>query len=277
MMLNRGGDDGEAGMTHDETPRPDDGAAVIEWDGGEPDRAGRPARGLAALRSDPRIPSTVAGLSAFTLLLSLFSEWRLWTASRPDGPPIQLSNGVASFPVVGTAYLIGLLVLAGCAALALYGSPSARHNARLAGMAAAAVVGGVLVMAAASLEELGGVVETQVTNPQADANGWTVTVAHGRGLYLAFAGVAGTALALFLARTRHAPLAEPAARSAPAADEAAGAPARAPEDEGDGWPWRPSPDAAREAAGAGPDGGPLDLTVRPAEPFLPPGDTAGPR
>jgi hypothetical protein len=267
-------------MTQEQAPGPDaaDEAApeVVEWgdDGATP--PGRAARGFARLRADARLPRLVAGVAGLALLLSLFTEWRVSTAliEAPDRQAAgqqQINNGVVSFPAFGAAYLVGLLLLAGCAAVALFGRTAVRANARLVGLAGAGVLGAVLLMGAASLDELGGSLEAQVTT-QSEAGGWSMNQTYGGGFYLAFAGVAGMALAFFL--TPPVPPRDGAAHS-----DAAAEPGRyEPDDEttglalgadGDDWPWRPRVIDRRTAPD---DASPLDLTVQAADPFLPPRD-----
>jgi hypothetical protein len=258
--------------------RVDAGAAMVEW--GDTDarpvgRTGRTPRGLAQLWAEHRRAPLLATVAAFALFGSLLSDWRVWTASG-DIQPQRITNGVVSFPAVGSAYLIGLFGLVACGGLTLFGTGAVQRHARLIGLAIAAVLGAVLVTAVANLDQLGGTVEDFFVNARTgDAAAEPPTVEYGRGMYLAFAGVAAAALALYLASARM-PAAEdgPAAGSgspaAPAADPGATATWAG---DGDDWPWRPR--ETRTPATA--ESGPVDLTVEPAAPFLPPGETEGQR
>jgi hypothetical protein len=261
--------------TDDADGRADAGTAVVEWGdtGARPvGRAGRGPRGLAQLWAEHRRAPLMAVVAALTLLGSLLSDWRVWTAEGGDVQPQRITNGVVSFPVVGSAYLIGLFVLVACGTLALFGTGPVQRHARLVGLATAAVLGAVLVTAVANLDQLGGTVEDFFVNARsAEAEDLPVAVAYGRGMYLAFAGVAAATLALYLASARR-----PAAGDEPVATAGPVAPAADPEattwsGDGDDWPWRQRETRAPAAA----EGGPVDLTVEPAAPFLPPGETEG--
>jgi hypothetical protein len=211
----------------------------------------------------------VATVAALALFGSLLTDWRVWT-SPGDLQPRQVAQGVVSFPVVGTAYLLGLFALAACGGLALFGTGPVRRHARLAGLAVAGVLGAVLVTTVASLDQLGGDFEDFWVTPRTlEDAGTPPTVAYGRGLYLAFAGVAAAALALYLAvpgRERAvAAAADPEPAEAPFEEVEGATSGDWRPDDGDDWPWRPRPGRTAPA-----QAGPVDLTVEPATPFLPP-------
>jgi hypothetical protein len=255
----------------------DAGTAVVEW--GDTDarpvgHAGRTPRGLSQMWAAHRRAPLVATVAAFALFGSLLSDWRVWTATG-EIQPQRITNGVVSFPAVGSAYLIGLFALVACGGLTLFGTGAVQRHARLTGLAVAAVLGAVLVTAVANLDQLGGTIEDFFVNARsAEAAEEPATIEYGRGMYLAFAGVAAAALALYLASARLPTEAEPAdgpgPPAAPVADPGA---ADTWDADGDDWPWRPR----GTRAPAAPESGPVDLTVEPAAPFLPPGETEGQR
>jgi hypothetical protein len=264
--------------------RADESPAVVEWGDEDVRPPGPMARRLARLRADRRLAPIVAGLGGVALLFSLLTEWRIWTASTNELGPGRVETGVVTFPSIGTAYLVGLFALAVCATLTFAGSRSGgvRRHARLAGLAVVGVLLAVLITATASLDQLGGIIEDYYinnTNPEGGSSDAPV-VTYGRGLYLAYLGVATVGLALHLAaparRRRGGPAHEAEANdeAAPAAQAAVSdRSAWAPQDGGDDWPWRSGP-AKRPARSPG---GPVDLTVEPTTPFLPPDGADGHR
>lgn len=240
-------------------------AGVLQWGEDDTDRPrGHLARTLAGLRADPRLAPLIAGIAGLAFLASMLTEWRVWRIASIDvegGEEGALENpilsGVEAFPSIGTAYLVGVLLLAACVTLALAGAGPVRHNARLVGTATAGVVLGILVTATVRLDQLAGLLDDIAMSP----GEMRTEVVAGRGLYLAYAGVLATALALLLAP---GPRPEPDTATA----------ARADGDRPDGdRAWRPRPGGMP----ARPFDGPEDLTVEPASPFLPPGDTDGRR
>jgi len=270
-------------MTQDQAPRTDTTdpgpageAAVVEW-GGEPEPTGRASR-LAGLRDDPRLPPLIAGLAGIAVFFSLLGEWRVWTMTGPETG--VFTSGLTTFPVVGTGYLVGLFAVAACATLVFYGSAGVRANARLVGLALVGMLGALLVMTTVHLDTLGGTVEDQYSNSQAWSESPPI-IEYGRGFYLAVVGVLGIGLALGLARPRRRATAAGEAEPATAAPADTGG--WAPEVGGDDWPWRPAAATRRSADQRAADGddrdgaGPVDLTVQPADPFLPPGDPDRPR
>jgi hypothetical protein len=251
-----------------------DGApAVVEWGDTGARPVSRAPRGLSQLWPEHRRAPLLAVVAGFALFGSLISDWRRWSVTGSPTPPQQLEDGIVNYPVVGTAYVVGLFLLVACGALALFGAGAVRGYARIVGLAVSGVLGAVLVVTVANLQHLGGSIEAFFLTPRVlDETGRLPTVEYGRGIYLAFAGVAAAALALYLSGAgRPGAGDEPAPASAA---EPAGEPvtAWAPQDGGDDWPWRP-----REARPAAQPPGPVDLTVEPATPFLPPGETDGSR
>jgi hypothetical protein len=236
---------------------------VIEWgaDGPPPSRA---ARALTGLRSHPRLAPTVAALAALALFGSVLFEWRIWTAASPEEggpfPQSETAHSVVSLGSVGTAYLVGLFALAAFGTLALFGAGAVRRHARLVGLSSAVVLLALLVTASTHLDQLGGTIDDLIGNR--NVPGSPALLRPGRGIYLAFLGVIGAAVALYLA----AP-----ARRGPSGPATAADRDHLTEEDGGDWPWRRPPAVEPSAAG------PVDLTVEPAAPFLPPDDQDRPR
>ncbi|MDG4804084.1 hypothetical protein [Micromonospora sp. WMMD980] len=181
-------------------PRQDnraDGTTVVEWGDTDAEAApsGRVGRSLAGLGRDHRLPPVLAGLGAVAVLASLIGEWLVITVPNEgeDGnTTFRLPSGVAEIGGFGAAYLVGLLGLSVAVALALRGAPAVRQHARIAGLGLAATLIGVLVAAAASLQQLARHVLFFPTEQR-------LQVEHGRGLITAFLAVALLAAALHLA------------------------------------------------------------------------------
>ncbi|WP_089154872.1 hypothetical protein [Micromonospora sp. NBS 11-29] len=233
-------------------PRQDDradGTTVVEWGDAdtEANPPGRVGRALAGLGRDHRLPPVLAGLGAVAALASLVGEWLVLTV--PDGArdgdaPNRLARGIAETSGFGVAYLVGLLGLSAALALALRGAPAVRHHARIAGLALAAAMLGVLVATAASLQQLARRILVFPTERN-------LPVEHGRGLVTAFLAVALLAAALHLAGRA-------GGRAEVTPDEPSGG---AP----DGRPGRRRRLTDDDAPPA-----PADLTVQPTVPFAGP-------
>jgi hypothetical protein len=267
---------------------PDDGrvdgvAAVVEWGNDDAPSERRRSRLLARLRHDRRIVPIIAGLGGLAVLGSVLSEWRVWTFEEPGGPTQQVSTGVVGFASVGTAYLIGILVLVASLVLTFFGTGATRQHARLVGLAAAIVLGVVLIAATVNMKHVGGLMDDFFFGLGGPAN--EATMAYGRGLYLAYAGVGALAVALWLAAPlgQRAPWQQAAWQPAawpqpgwPPAEEPTPPPTEhrldlEDEDElGPDWPWRPRYQAPRSESPR--RAVPLDLTVEPAAPFVGPTD-----
>lgn len=186
-----------------------------------------------------RLAWVLAGLGALALFGSLVGEWQVLHQDAPDfafpgeeSDPERLALGIGSVLVWGTGWLVGGLLLAACAALALAGQPPLRSHARTVGLALAAVELVLLAGAAVALTE-----ESLYTLGRPE-----IEISLGRGVYAAVASVVLLGGALFLAG--------PVPESSPAAPAAAGGDTAGP----------PAP-AYQE---------PADLTVAPAEPFAHP-------
>ncbi|SCG54797.1 hypothetical protein [Micromonospora humi] len=181
-------------------PRQDnrsDGTTVVEWGDtdAEATSSGRVGRSLAGLGRDHRLPPVLAGLGAVAVLASLIGEWLVITVPNEgeDGnTTFRLPSGVAEIGGFGAAYLVGLLGLSVAVALALRGAPAVRQHARIAGLGLAATLLGVLVAAAASLQQLARRVLFFPTEQR-------LQVEHGRGLVTAFVAVALLGATLHLA------------------------------------------------------------------------------
>ncbi|BCB86006.1 hypothetical protein [Phytohabitans suffuscus] len=248
-----------------------DEPAVMEFG---PDQAvrkrPRPSQIFTAVRRDWRLVPVVAVLSAVAVFASLVGEWQTTTFTQPDlfGPGITqpVVAGLADLGGFGTGYLIGVFVLVACTGLVLFGRPGVRDQVRILGLCAAGVSGAVLVGTAVWLD--GTSATLGATGYFIGPQGPVYELAYGRGLTTAFLGVAGFALALYLAgRLMPAPPAQPAAAAVTtAAAEAGPAPeAGEPVD----WPWR-RPRAPQEPEDLDSDlPPPADLTVAPTAPFVP--------
>ncbi|MER7418646.1 hypothetical protein ABT346_17990 [Micromonospora peucetia] len=226
-----------------------DGAAVLEWGATEPDRPGRIGRTLSGLGRDRRLPMLLAALGAVAALASMLGEWQVMTLPNagPQGnAPLRVPGGVSDVGGFGVGYLAGLFALVCAVVLALRGTPSVRPNARLAGLALAGTLLGLLVATAASLDEAGQRVFFYSTD-----DGFRVD--YGRGLVMAF-----LACALFGAALKLAP-----ARAVPVPEEA---------DDGDEAEPVGQRRRSRRARDVVDDGlpAPADLTVGPAVPFARP-------
>ncbi|MFC0004227.1 hypothetical protein [Micromonospora siamensis] len=240
-------------------PRQDnrsDGTAVVEWGPSGPDAPTRPGLPLAALARDRRVPLILAGLGAVAAVASLVGEWLVMTV--PNGGPeggemIRVPGGVAEVGGFGVGYLVGLLGLATTLALALAGTPGARRNARVAGLALAGAVLAVLAAAALSLDDSG-----ERTLFYSSEDGFRVE--YGRGLVMAFLATALLAVALQLAgRSAAGRVGRPDPDDG-GADEADDAPPSV----ADHGRWQPV--SARPALPPAP----ADLTVEAAAPFARP-------
>jgi hypothetical protein len=268
-----GGAGGASGRVPGGQPAADGTPAVVEWGDADAEPVTRAPRGVSQLWAEHRRAPVLAVVAGFALFGSLISDWRVWSVAGSQTPPQQLEDGIVNYPVVGSAYLIGLFALAASAGLALFGAGAVRRYARIVGLAVAAVLGAILVMTVANMQHLGGSIEDFFLTPRVlDETGRLPTVEYGRGVYLAFVGVGAAALALYLAGAGR-PGGAAGAADEPAAErtaEPAGEPATewAPQDGGNDWPWRP-----REPRPTASPTGPVDLTVEPAAPFLPPGET----
>jgi hypothetical protein len=243
-----------------------DETAVVEFGADEPPRKRpRVTQVLTAVRRDWRLVPVIAGLSAVAIFASLVGEWQTTTFTDPEllapGQAAEPANAsVGELGGFGTGYLIGIFVLIGCVGLLLFGRPSMRDQVRILGLTTAGVVLAILVGATVWLDE------RSVAIPAADMfigpEGQRYVLAYGRGLTMAFLGVAGLAVALYLAgRLMPVPPAQPAV--------AADAEPRPDAVEQPDWPWR-RPRAPREPDELDSDlPPPADLTVAPTAPFVP--------
>ncbi|MCM0676474.1 hypothetical protein NCC78_17535 [Micromonospora phytophila] len=231
-------------------PRQDDrsdGTAVVEWGAVEPAPPGRFGRTLSGLGRDHRLPPLLAGLGAVAALASLLGEWQVMTI--PNGGPegetaVRVPGGVSDIGGLGVGYLVGLLALVCTVALALRGTAAVRRDARVAGLALAVALLGLLVATTASLGDAG---QRAFFYSTEDA----FRIEYGRGLVTAFAAGVLFAAALMLA---------PAGATPPAGDaDAVGDPV------GRSRRRRSARNAEDDTPAA-----PADLTVTPAVPFARP-------
>ncbi|MFC0507153.1 hypothetical protein [Micromonospora costi] len=178
-------------------PRQDDrsdGTSVVEWGAVEPASPTRPRRSLAGLGRDRRLPPLLAGLAAVAGVASLIGEWVVMTLPNggPAGAQMRVPAGVSEIGGLGVGYLVGLLLLACVAALALRGTPAVRQNARVAGLTLAAALLALLTATAFELDDSGH--GTLYYAPDAGFG-----VEYGRGLVMAFVTCVLAGAALWLA------------------------------------------------------------------------------
>jgi hypothetical protein len=242
----------------------DDDAAVVEFGGQEP-RSRRAALNdvLGKLRHDRRVVPVVAGLAALALFASLAGEWQVTTINEPDFfgqglSPAPVPAGLGELGGWAAAYLIGVFALVACVALVLFAQPAVRDLARVIGLAVAGTLGAVVVAIAFDLNDRSVAVASLGIYNGPDAPQYELT--YGRGLTMAFLGVGGLALALYLAGRLMPAAAGSIATGAASAESDDLAPAESD------WPWRRP--AAKETQ-AEEIAQPIDLTVSPAAPFVP--------
>ncbi|GIG88988.1 hypothetical protein [Plantactinospora endophytica] len=252
-----GEDPAPSGGATDTTP---DGAGVVSW-GDPPRTGGRAGLMLHRLGRDGRLVPVVGVAGAGAVFASLVGDWAV-TSMTVEGAEssVTLGSGVADMSGFGTAYLVGVFGVVGCLALVFFGSPRVRHDARVAGLAVAGAVLGVLFATAGSLDTLA---DRWQMYGQLDG----MTIEYGQGLVMAYVGTGGLGLALLLAgRFVRRSAAEPA----PAAEPGTPAPTgQVPPQEESDWPWR-RPRAASAPEVPDDDDGrppPIDLTVTPTKPF----------
>lgn len=240
-----------------------DEPAVVEFGADEPVRKRpRASQIFTAVRRDWRLVPIVAGLSAIALFASLVGEWQITTVVQQDlfEPTLfePISTGLVELRAYAMGYLVGVFALVACTGLVLFGRPAGRDQARIVGLTAAGVSAAILVAVTVWLDDRSAAVESvYFYSPQRP----DFELDYGRGLTMAYLGVAGFALALYLA----GPL-MPAPR--PATDGDAEEPPA--EDAGQvDWPWR-RPRTAHEPPEVDSDlPPPADLTVGPTAPFVP--------
>lgn len=176
---------------------PADDATVLEW--GPPEGARSP-RTLSGLHRHPRLPVVLVGLGGVAALASLTGEWLVMALPRssPDSEPLRVPGGVSEVGGFGIAYLVGLLGLAGTAALVLGGSAPARRDARVLGTGLAVALLALLVAATVSLDEA-----ARRSLFYTAESGFRVE--YGRGLVMAFVAVALLGAALRLSGVDRSP------------------------------------------------------------------------
>ncbi|MGN9907969.1 hypothetical protein ACTMTJ_10520 [Phytohabitans sp. LJ34] len=246
-----------------------DEPAVVEFGADAPVRQRpRASQILTAVRKDWRLVPIVAGLSAVAIFASLVGEWQTTTFTPqsivlpPEQVPPPGTAGVADLGGYATGYLIGIFVLVGCMSLLLFGRPAMRAQLRVLGLTAAGLSAAILAGATVWLDDHSA--SYQLSRLFFGPQGPTYELAYGRGLPMAFLGIAGFAIAFYLAgRLMPAPAVEPAAAGAGADAEPRDAATQVD------WPWR-RPRAAQEPDDLDSDlPPPADLTVGPTAPFVP--------
>jgi hypothetical protein len=227
-----------------------DEADVIAWGDDGPPRRRRAFRLLDQVRADQRsTPLTVAALGLAAVFGSLVSDWatmRIREAAAEQSEPTEFIVGAANIDV-GSGYLVGVLAIVALTALAVFGTPSVRHNARIAGAATSA---GLLLLLVAGTVSLDGTVRRMYPFPsQVELE---VDVRYDLGLTLAYAGTAALGLALQLAGRRGA------TRSSAPDDRDGNKPTEPGERRGPRHGWTETDEPVR------------DVTVLPAPPFTGP-------
>ncbi|WP_250031799.1 hypothetical protein [Paractinoplanes maris] len=231
--------------------------AVVEF-GSEP--APRRSRfttsGLGRdLLADRRTVPLAAALAALAGLVSLISEWQVTTlnasALGPGGGERVLPSGIDDLGALGIGFVLSVFLVVPAVVLTLFGPSTGRRYARLAGLS---VAGTQLALLFAVATTLG--TESYVINPifRVNLDEGETTIAYGRGLWCAFAGVLLVLAALYLAG-RHLPAGPPPVTGA--------GPATVDDESDPVWSWRRP--QAREADRS--EDEPLDLTVAPSQPF----------
>jgi hypothetical protein len=256
-------------MSSDPQPADRDTAqpeAVVEF-GPEPDEPRRDRRRwsvteiAAGLAADRRAVPLAAAVGGVALFASLISEWQITVLDTDQftggtgGGTRPLAAGVTDLGALGSAYLVGLFVLAGVMTLVLFGPPPARRYARLLGLSTGGVLLALLVALASSLSGSNRVMLALFT---LELDGDDMKLSYGRGLWCAFFGVAAVLLALYLAGRHEPQLVE--------VEPHAGADGAAPAGPVV-WSWR-RPKEEDE----GPPDAPFDLTVTSTKPFTSLGD-----
>lgn len=235
--------------------------AVVEFGpaSGPPDTPVVPrpmlSRFLSGARLDNRAVPALAGLGAVAVFISLVSPWQTSAASIGiTGPPTnqEVTLGLTDLGGWSPAYLVGVLAVAACAALVLFGTAEVRRPARLAGLGVSGALLAIVVAAAVQLSQDSLVYPAWINDVQRP------DPSISSGLYLAFVGVAALGGSLYLADRLPAPAHAAGADAVAHAGEADSA-------TGSLWRWRragpPAPDPEEPPP-------PADLTVMPARPFV---------
>jgi hypothetical protein len=212
---------------------------------------------LRALLADPRLVLVCAGLAGLAAFGSMVGEW--FTLQVVEGDPsssqvIEWRMGVNGAGSLGSAYLVGVLLLAILVMLTVGGPSSTRRPARLAGFGAAGALLAVLLafrLTTGDLQSPGMFIFP----------GQAHTFVFGRGLTLAYLVPILAGLAFLLAAR--------VARHEPTADEQA-EPITIVERPLVDWAWRRPRQPAGNRAQDLSEPPPLDLTVKPATPFANP-------
>jgi hypothetical protein len=238
------------------TAEPQDPAVMEFGDDDEPVDDEPRGNVLRALLADPRLVLVCAGLAGVAAFGSLIGEW--FTIQDPNGDPsgatmFEWRMGVNGAGSLGSAYLVGVLLLAMLVMLAVGGPLSTRHAARVAGLGASGTVLAVLIAFRVTGRDY-------QTPGIFIAPGQPHEFVFGRGLTVAFLVpiLAGLAFLLAARLARHSPAAED--------DEPAEAVERPVVD----WSWRRPRQSPGDRAQDLSEPPPLDLTVQPATPFARP-------
>lgn len=249
---------------------------IVQW-GSAPERPSRlrwlvdPAgRGWR----DQRVAWALAALGALALFGSMLDTWQVATipADTFGSDEQEITAQLAALGSWGAAWMVFVTALVAGTGLAAFGSPALRPAARSIGLAIAGAQVGLLVVMTVSigqssaLDNLFGFQFQQVE----------LEYQFGRGIYLAYLGLALVGVALWWVQPQPGTAVAPGAAIAPvtATAEPAGTPG-AVSGEPVLVPPQPGPVPGPDGQPDDP-GGPVDLRVGPAEPFtqpsLPPDD-----
>ena len=156
---------------------------------------------LTELGRDRRVVPLIAGLGALALFASVLSEWQVTSI---DGSALRGgSSGSRLFAATvgelggwGAGYLAGLFLLVPAVVLTLFGPPAGRLQARLAALGVGGTLLAVIMAAGSELGETSAVIGRLETVVLDDAE---MTVALGRGVWCAAAGVILMLVSVWLA------------------------------------------------------------------------------
>jgi hypothetical protein len=209
----------------------------------------------------------VSAVGGLVLLGSLLDTWQVTRlpSEFTDGQVDEVTVGLVGIEAWGPAWLIAVIGLMTFTGVALSGLPALRAAARSIGLALAGAQLALLVVISIYLDRTSALSGRLFLPESVDLDSGL-----GRGIYLAYLGLALVGAGLWWAR----PHPQPAGAGAPPWDPAeSGLPVPGPRPPGD-----PGEPGELGHLGAGPayrdpgHAGPPDLAVGPAEPFARPSD-----
>jgi hypothetical protein len=228
---------------------------LVEFGPGEPVAENRLPR-WRMIAGDPRTAVALTVLGGAAAVASLLGQWQ--TISMPgfsDSPDSvreeRMINNIWTIGAVGYVYLFALLSLAALTALAMFGQPAGRFQARVAGLGVSAATL-VVLGAAGKVMSTADITRQFFGMPESMAEKLTITLE--RGLGMAIAAIALLGLALLSAHLRPAATVDDA--------ETAAGKTGGPGTRGSGTP------GSDTRSGSGPGPGEIELTVSSAAPFM---------